>query len=123
MKHFIVHRMNNEYLRSYVMNKEPDHWRWNSDMLRVQLLEMAREQFEKFLVLSEEQQANYQDCFTMMRSMEVFKFGEWQKAGQIAEEINRVWSLEQRVNTMSEEFKKKWLQEIRILCRSFINST
>ena len=123
MKYVIVHTMNNEFLRNYVMNQEPANWRWNNDMLRVQLREMAREQFKKFLALSEEQQASYRDCFTMMRSIEVFKLGQWKKAGQLAEEINHIWSGEQRIDSMSEDFKKKWLEEIRTLCLSFINST
>ncbi len=121
VKHLIVNNFNNDYLRSYVQNQEPNDWRWNNDMLRVQLMEMAREEFMKFLQLPEEQQTSYRDCFTMMRSMECFKVGTWQKAGQIAEEINRVCTLQQ--DRMSEEFKKKWLKEIQTHCEVFVRNS
>ena len=120
MKHHIVHTMRNPYLTNYVLNQERDSWRWNNDMLRVQLSEMARDCFEKFLALPNEQMASYRDCFTIMRSMEVFKFGEYGKAADMANEIDRVWSLERRIDTMSNEFRDRWLNEIVRLAQSFV---
>lgn len=122
MKHIILHQMHHEYLRSYIMNQEPADWHWNCDMLRVQIGEIAREQVRKFLGLSDDQKALYPSAFTLMRSIEVFRIGDWEKAGQIASEIMRVWSVEHRIDTMSDEFRKKWLNEILRICQLFVNN-
>ena len=123
MKEMIVHQMQNEYLRGYVQNQEPNSWKWNCDMLRVQLIELAREYIVKYINLSPDQQATYPNAFTVMHSIEVLKFGDYQKAGQITSEIMRTWTLEHRVDTMSEEFRKKWLDEIVRICMSFRNNS